>query len=407
MLLFYMLNINYMLQCTATEVDALISWIAGAVTETSATSTEKPLINQFILALDECRADRGSLAICSALGPMEKTIFWDKLRTNVKPHGPHFANKDWIAIRLEPCINVIYNVKKQLFTKRIVAGILKASSCFLGKTYFYDQCKAGWPAVKTVYDEERQATLQLPIEETDIRSNMCSQHRCLWIEKRFYDAVVDLAEAIPQPVAEYATLIVTSSEFDVDSYNFYEAVTTGTWFGYRSAALSSFGPYCGGSNFLYVGSPQAEMKVEQTTLVENEMLGFGTIEELYNFHNLKKFFGYFPTEIEKLPPGYKKLAFETRDADGDCVIDAGASKYECELPPLYEDDEQTSGNSCPPEAEEVLGSSPLRDISNKRNQERCGHERTPKKKKRRISELIDDEAEGDDGDNDEVLTPRA
>lgn len=406
-LLFYRLNINCMMQCGADEHAAVIEWIAHTVSDGADLSVQRSELEEFIIAVDQLRADAGSLASCNPLGPMEKTIFWDKLRTSIRPAGPYHINKSFIAIRIEPCCNVIFQLTKRMFMTRMIKKQAMLSGAIAGRGNFYDSAKGGWPCQKSEYDELRQTTVTIPLLESELTGHL-SQQRCVFFEKAKWDAIVAASDASATvEVADHTVIDIKSAENDIGNYNFYSAVMDGSWYGFRSALQSTFGKYCGGSNLLYVGSPIADIAVDEGTLAANEIAGFGSIEEIYNFRMIEKFYGYALGDPEKLPPGYTQLAFVTRDAGGDTPIDEDTSSYQGpDDHSPHEDDEQTNQTTRPPPSDEIVGSSPLCDISNKRGQTASGRATLAKTKKRRIS-MIDDEAEGEDGDEgDEVIYSR-
>ena len=84
LLLYYMLNLNFMFQCGCEDQEDVFSWMINSVSRAMSEQTHhSSLVDQFVISVSKIRADAGSLGICNPLGPVERTIYWDKLRTKV------------------------------------------------------------------------------------------------------------------------------------------------------------------------------------------------------------------------------------------------------------------------------------------------------------------------------------
>ena len=410
-LFYYMLNINAMMQCTTGENDEMFEWLMHTVTDSADLTSNASDLDQFVIAVEKIRADSGSLSISDPNADPSRTIFWDKIRTSCKPNSsPFFANIDFIALRLEPCIAVIKTVLQRNFSAKIIMRLAKAADWVQTdhRANFYDIQTRGWPLKKSEYDEETQQVISRPWPESDLTPSMMKWQRCLFFRADQWNKICN-GYTSASPDVDYKTIEIKSANTDLGTYVFYDEVSGGGWFGYRAACQSTYGKMCGGTNFVYVGSPTSDLRYDVGTEVLNEVAGHGDLATLYNVQTIRKWFGYSLDPRVEYPPGYTTLAFIARNGESDVPITEQRdwtsfdTVSKADSPDNeHEDDEQDTGGSCPQQADEVVGSSPLRDISNKRGIETASGQATLRKPKARRISLLDDEAEGSDDGDDEV-----
>jgi hypothetical protein len=84
---------------------------------------------------------------------------------------------------------------------------------------------------------------------------------------------------------------------------------------------SSFGKYCCMTNQLSCGGPTTELELIPEVEVENHLMGFGTIQSIYQPGSLLEFFNYNFPAIDSLPPGYLKIPFGIRNDNDDVLLD--------------------------------------------------------------------------------------
>jgi len=401
-LLFYMLNLNAMMQCLD-DNDAVVMWVVKLTASSADLSAQLNEFEEFVIAVHQIRADCGSLGTCNALGPMERTIFWHNLRTTVRPAGPLYAGKSYVALRLEPCCAVIGVVLNRSFSNRSILQLAKAREGVIAgdtvKAAFY-HAEAGWPCVKSVYDESRCTHLQIPLEESELKSTMCKTQRCIFIENSCYEAIVRKKDPNFSNCVDATQIMVNSSLKEVGSYNFYNAVCDGSWFGFRSVGCSTFAEYCGVTNLLYVGSPVADVKFDPNVeaLAEFDCDG-RPLAQMYAFSEIVQHFNFSYKPESDMPIAYSRLAFLSRNEGDDTEISDGKSVYEGARGDYsHEDDEQTDQEARPLKPDSVASSSPLGDISNRKRQNETGGGRAAKKTR---GPLVYDEAEGESGDDDD------
>jgi len=401
-LLFYMLNLNAMMQCLD-DNDAVVMWVVKLTASSADLSAQLNEFEEFVIAVHQIRADCGSLGTCNALGPMARTIFWHNLRTTVRPAGPLYAGKSYVALRLEPCCAVIGVVLNRSFSNRSILQLAKAREGVIAgdtvKAAFY-HAEAGWPCVKSVYDESRCTHLQIPLEESELKSTMCKTQRCIFIENSCYEAIVRKKDPNFSNCVDATQIMVNSSLKEVGSYNFYNAVCDGSWFGFRSVGCSTFAEYCGVTNLLYVGSPVADVKFDPNVeaLAEFDCDG-RPLAQMYAFSEIVQHFNFSYKPESDMPIAYSRLAFLSRNEGDDTEISDGKSVYEGARGDYsHEDDEQTDQEARPLKPDSVASSSPLGDISNRKRQNETGGGRAAKKTR---GPLVYDEAEGESGDDDD------
>lgn len=352
-LLYYMLNINFLMQGDPASHAVIIEWLLHSVTRAQAAlSHQTSLLDQFILEVHKLRADSGSGTV-NPLGPMDRTIFWDKLRTSLNPTFGDTSSK-YVTLRVDACIDVIKNVSGRTFqTSQVYNAIDKVDWTRRDKAaLFYDTTTRPWPISKTEFDELTSQTSQVPLREEELSVQTLKGMRGVHFLQSKWDEIVHVTETESRIEKDYKSLKIVSAKEDAGEYNLFECVTTELgWFGFRACASTPFGAFCGAnekSEFLNFGRG---FRVESPERAAQ-------LQKLYSPVMMLKHFNYDPVDEDSVPPGYKLNVFyldsqvQKPDVDDDDCDD-----YEQHS----EADPPSSGSSSPP------SSMPLEDITNKRD----------------------------------------
>ena len=109
-MLYYMLQLNHMLQCTA-DNEATIAWVVQQITSSALDRwfrcKEYTVLERFVIAVHKVKHDTG----CNPLGIEARTIHWHNYRENVGNLPGCYA------IRLDSMINVINTVTGSNFKR--------------------------------------------------------------------------------------------------------------------------------------------------------------------------------------------------------------------------------------------------------------------------------------------------
>ena len=417
-----MLNINYMFQCGSEDQEQVFEWMIHTVTRTSDNQANGSLLEQFILAVSKVRADCGTLGICSPLGPQDKTIYWDKLRTTMRPPLASQETK-YLTLRVDACVSVIKNVLgKQFIVAQIHDAVKSCQWAEHGRAPFYNTGTQPWPITKSVWDDVTMQHQVVPLPELEVAPGICERMRCVFFELSEFDRIVNDAQRNCTHDVDYKSIIVTSANPKCEPYTFWGTVcgysnAENGWFGYRVLSHCTFGKYCGISNLLNIGSSTSDCELKLEVEERNKMEGFGSIEKLYSPASLRSWFGYTLPVHDSLPSGLVKIPFTSRDSEFDDEIGdprgypdtppsspiaartPGTEKYtektQSRTEDLGEDDKQSSGFGDAPPTGGNPGSSPLKDVSDgrERSPRASPAERAAKRPRSAASLVIDDDTD--------------
>ena len=311
------------------------------------------MINQFILALHNCRTSCGANPLTSE----EKSIHHHNFRTTEKPdRSPFHANVSYIAFRIEAVCNVIKKVLNLNFKPEEVRRAIDESDFgFFGRANFYNVAELGFPISKTHFDEVTSVCMTVPLPESELMDGHVKEMRCAFLRTVKFDAIVAEVDNVMRDVADYKTIMIKSAEPGIGTYNFYEAVTLRAeepWFGYRVVGSTNFGKYCGVQNEV--------LNMRFTDKVE---LLEGLDMSLYNPSSLLSFYRYDHfVDAAKLPASLRINPFIYRNGETDYPMpDDDLSKHYHNGAPIDDkhepdlkrgrDDELRSGGTFDPQHE--------------------------------------------------------
>ena len=355
---------------------------------------------------------------------MERTIFWDKLRTT------HFEPPATlrISIRIEPCVAVIKQVTGRSFSvPRIYQAIKECEWAEKGHALFYNTALSPWPISKQLVDPTTGVFSTVPLPEADLARDTLMQQKCVHFLTSKWTTLLE--ETQNETVnTDYKSIVITSREKDVGDYNFFERVCgldgSDGWYGWRVLCCGTFASFCGAVNVLNIGSEKfggsSPIGVHKEVILLNNAHGFPNIPSLFHPASMLEYFGYHFPDVASLPPAYLKIPFTSRDGPDDIGhedpldfitwCDKPSPEWEKPVPlspaktvHSRDDDEQSNGYPGSPQPRDA-GSSPLGDISNGRKQSPSGPEAGRPIKRRRLTSLVMEEAEAEDDDDEEQVS---
>ena len=333
-LLYYMGTMNYLTQANQGQQEDLLEWMCSHVTRANYEMTHHSgCLHQFVIAIHRVRTvlRTNTLAL-----PPEKCISWHNYRERSHPAG--VVTGEWIAVRVDQVCAVIKDALGLVFKPpEIYSAITESAWAQRGRCSFYAVSGGNpWPLKKTIFDENAQTCVDVPILEQELPPNTVSEQRCVWMRKAQFDQIVEDVDSGAVPDVNFRTTMIKSNnpQFPPDRaagnrYNFWDCFTGQTdfvWFGYRAAAHSTFGSYCGAFNMMNVGVDE-DLEILETVQQRNVEQGFGTITDLYSPASILEWFGYEKIDLEVLPPGFAECPFAFRDGDGDDGVMTGTSLW--------------------------------------------------------------------------------
>jgi len=449
-LLYYMLNMNFLFQGSSEDQEDVFKWMIHSVSRVAYEQTNHSgILDQFVICVSKIRADCGTSGICNPLGPQDRTITWDKMRTTAKPGIQN--NIAYIALRIDPCIAVIKNVLgKVIQPQHLFEAIDICGWAVRGSTNFYDVGANGWPIKKDRMDVETGTMCPTPLAEGELLTGHMKQMRCVFFKQEDWNRILSNCERSGNVDIDYKNIMVKSANPEIDKYNLYKLACgldpEEGWFGYRCLGQCTFATFCGALNALNVGSATTNLEIIPEVAKENADAGFGSVESCYKPEALLENFGYNFPDLDAMPPCYKIIPFTSRNGPDDTAHDDPLSFCPTQppTPPSpttspagvfsptgvfspnstprrpspnrvfsprgvvrdREDYEQSGVVRDPPPIPGNPGSSPLGDISNGRDNSLSGSPNDRPVKRRRsttASRFIFDEAEDEDEEEDEQV----
>ncbi len=324
LLLYYMLNLNFMFQSDSEDQEKVFEWMIHSVTRAAYEQTNHAsVLDQFVLQVAKIRADKGTLGICGPLGAMNSTIYWDKMRTDQNPNPLY--NIPYVALRIEPCIAVIKNVLGTHFQhQHIMDAIDKCGWASQGYSYFYDTGNNPWPIQKQEFDFDTNTNSTVPLKQNELTPAMVKRMRCVFFKQVEWDRIVDSCERGGRVEVNFKSILVESSNSDIGKYNLYSlacGLETNGWFGYRALSECTFSKFCGALNALHIGSSTTELEIFHEVAEATTLAGFKSVEHCFQPATLLEFFGYQMPELDAMPPCFKEIPFNSRNDINDSAQD--------------------------------------------------------------------------------------
>ena len=357
--LYYLGSMSYMAGCVSDEQATHLEFVIKSIMEGEAENVRHSnVLHQLVLCIHKIRTVLRTNVLSVA---PEKCIHWHNIREEMIPHT---TNEKWFAIRSELICSVIKDAIGTIFKPReLQSAVAHVGWAELGKSQFY---KVGdnnpWPIKNMVFDENTQTNVDIPLLEAELVASTLSRERCIWIKQsKFFQIVQDVDVYEPSNSA-YKNVIIKScnpdfppehQRVDGNSYNFFEVFTGQSdivWFGYRAAANTEFGKYCGAVNLMQTGCGGSDdlallYGVEESNIAQ----GWGSINELYQPPSLREWFDYKPVDKSALPPGLVCCPFEFRDGSNDIRM-TGVSVWSdltSDHKPAFQSDEDYSSTPEP------------------------------------------------------------
>ena len=321
-------NLNMLFHAHSDEAisraqDSMFAWMMVGVTKaTYELTNHSSLIDQFVIGLLRAK----EVVAPNLLGPNpDKMLFWHNMRTTTLPPLYGGSATYW-AVRVSSVCNVLKSILGKSFKDTDVYEAAKDSAYIVSnsRSRFYDTSKNPWPIKKTILlegdgDQANVGFVDVPLAEDELLDCTLTEQRCIFIKTSYIDSIrASLDQCIDRNV-DYRSIVVKSTRGD---YNFFDALTSEGWFGYRTLTQCNFRTFCGATNLMKIDKPlpdiQASVRAD----------GFNSIVDCFSPHVLLDFFGYEPIsrdDFANLPAAYTKMPFEMRNDPED---------------ELYEDHEQ-------------------------------------------------------------------
>ena len=320
--IFSLLNLAF--QGNADDQDQMFTWMLSTVTRSIKELTaHSGIMDQFVIALLHAREKVAP----NLLGPNpDKVLFWHNLRTTAKPPGIGVVGRFW-AVRVGLACNVLKALTGKSFKESDIYDEIDSSNYVMGnsKADFYNTNKNGWPIKKSIQSDTGEMFIDVPLLEDELLDTHVDRYRCIFIQEAYIDRIRASLDGHSSLDVDYKSVVITSDNKSVGSYNFYEALTGEGWFGYRSLAQGTFRTFCGATNELQIGSPTTDLKIVADVETEVNLCGFGSVAACFRPETLLEFFGYqFPSykDLQAFPPCYTKNPFHFRDdADDEAPAD--------------------------------------------------------------------------------------
>ena len=268
-----------------------------------------------MLATHALRTDPDGPGTRSALGPLELTIGFDKLRTTA-----HLVlNVSYISVRIDEVCDVIKKVSNKSFVATDIYNALESCSWAMkGTTVFYNAASNPWPISRCEFSETQQQVLTYPLEEHLLMGQMLKQQRCVhFLTSKWIELVASAHDGI-SGLPNYKTIVIKSASPDVGNYNFFESVTglaPAMWFGFRTLEQCSYDYFCGFKNEIQITYTGTDY--DASVVRANAAAGFPDIKQLYTATQLLHYYGYDFASQDVLPIAYKTNPFKMRDGNGD------------------------------------------------------------------------------------------
>ena len=199
-----------------------------------------------------------------------------------------------------------------------------------GSALFYDQSLGTPKAIDC--DPMTNARTERPLHEQELDESQVLSARCLFVMQKEYKRMVKKIDSHSE-LSEGAYKTVELPGQDGEPYNFWEAVTFtngGSWWGYRGLIDSTFAPFCGISNQMYIGSPIHHKQIigdcedRSLTWFGDNLPGVEveTMQDCFRPDVLLSCFGYSAVS-DGLPPCYTELPYLMRNesSHGDKWVD--------------------------------------------------------------------------------------
>jgi hypothetical protein len=326
MLFYFQVQIEMMFGATDEDIDKVFEFSVKHISKATYEMTNHSnILHQLILAIHRVR----TVLATNPTIPEHKCIFWHNFRTECKPLT---CAQPCIAIRLDAVCNVISEQTGLTIKPTEVLDEMKSSDHFLTGTASFYNCMHGWPCAKHVVDETGQYRAAVPLQECELLESTLTQQKCVFILRQEYNRVVTSMESAGSKNVDYKSISFRSSNPNYNNgepYNFYNVLVNSkngpsetdkdlTWFGWRVQAETSFANYCGATNkYLCGASGSHEHEFDMEVVKLNKEKGFDSVQEIYQPHNLRKYYGYDWPDPETMPPCLLHPPFQFRNEPND------------------------------------------------------------------------------------------
>lgn len=328
-LLYFMLLINALFQCSPDDQVAVFDWVVKSATRSIRQITlQGGVIDRFVMSVHRVLQLR-----TNPLGHESATLSLHNIRKFARPQDLNLRTTgpiQYYAMRVQSVVGVVWQVLRLQFNEqelirevKRVSKNVKDADYQLGSCLFYDCTCNPYPIKRTVVDELTRISTDIPLTETELEQSMCKMfHSVLFIKKTKYDLLTCDDEDV-EPVKDYTSIVIKSANVDQGEYNLYQVATfcdESIWYGYRACDNGPMRNYNGFRNWISCGGPTTPMNLIADVVKRNKAEGFGTIYECYTPIKMLTYLGYELPQLEKVPVCYREIPFQLRNDEGDTLI---------------------------------------------------------------------------------------
>jgi hypothetical protein len=326
MLLYFRLMLSAVAQASSAEYDSCLKWFTVTLTKhLSKYQTVLTALEELILQVDEIRRVKADFR-----KDFDKTTGVHNFLAHSRPAG-RSHNSPWYALRLDSLAAVIKFHTGIMIDPDLLYEMASKNAAFSdGSALFYDQSLGTPKAIDC--DPMTNARTERPLHEQELDESQVLSARCLFVMQKEYKRMVKKIDSHSE-LSEGAYKTVELPGQDGEPYNFWEAVTFtngGSWWGYRGLIDSTFAPFCGISNQMFLGSPIHHKQIIGDC-EDRSLTWFGdnlpdveveTMQDCFRPDVLLGCFGYSAVS-DGLPPCYTELPYLMRNesSHGDKWVD--------------------------------------------------------------------------------------
>ena len=313
-------QLNVLFQGGQDDQEAMFDWMLVTVTKaTHELTNHAGLMDQFVIGIIKCK----EIIAPNLLGPNpDKMLCWHNMRTNTVPPLYGGSARYW-AIRVSKVCHVIKVLTGKTFKEADIHAAAAESHHVVAqsKSRFYNTDKNPWPIKKSIVPEtDVGAMVDAPLEEEELLEHTLIEQRCIFIKVSYIDEIRASLEKSGRLEVDYKSIVIDSANPTVGTYNFFNALCTEGWFGYRGLHQGTFRTFCGANNEFLCGSPTTALKIVEDVEMEVKTCNFRSIKHCFQPEILLEFFSHTaPThEMAKaFPACYTRLPYEFRNAKDD------------------------------------------------------------------------------------------
>lgn len=333
--------LNLLFQGNDKDQEAMFDWVIVVVTKaTHELTNHAGVFDQFVISILQVTESVAP----NLLGPNpDKVLHWHNMRKNTLPPLYGGSARYW-AVRVSQVCHVIKAVTGKLFKENDIHTAIEDNDSVIGssRSRFYNLQKCSWPIKKSIVPDMADnggelGFVDVPLQEDELLDTQLTEYRCIFIKESYINDIRTSLERGGRFDVDYKTIKIESANPEVRPYNFFQALTSEGWFGYRSLSQGTFRHFCGAANEMQCGSKTTDLAIVSDVEMEVRTCGFGSVAQCFRPEMLLEFFNYthpIYEDLNSFPACYTKVPFHFRNAVddeappyplGDMLTEAGES----------------------------------------------------------------------------------